>query len=269
MRTSTLRDKDMDLISASSPPSLVSHPVLSAISVEELNQRFPLVKRALFPSSDSKYVVSQERPKGMDCGTRSAASWWLRCVVHHISKTSEGKSISCHITWDTHCLMRGSRDGTPTFSDCITLYHASHLHVSWLLGWGHCLLIPFTEIEVLLNFCPLMFTTSPNLSSKSGRASDLHSSVLNLMPLLWNQMKMQELFISILCTFPVRCHFLALSFYFLSLFLTGSQCKRKVHGGGWEFFTVSGIPGTSLNLWDLSFFNSAVKSEIIDAFHIM
>lgn len=36
MRTSTPRYKDMDLISASSPPSLVSHPVLSAISVEEL-----------------------------------------------------------------------------------------------------------------------------------------------------------------------------------------------------------------------------------------
>lgn len=47
---------------------------------------------------------------------------------------------------------------------------ASHftMHVSWLLGWGHCLLIPFTEIEILLNFCSLMFTTSPNLSSKSG-----------------------------------------------------------------------------------------------------
>ena len=238
MRTSTPRDKDMDLISASSSPSLVSHPVLSAISVEELNQRFPLVKRALFPSSDSKYVVSQERPKVMDCGTWSAASWWLRCVVHHISKTSEGKSISCHITWDTHCLMRGSRDGTPTFSECITLYRASRLHISWLLGWGHCLLIPFTEIEILLNFCSLMLTTSPNLSSKSGWASDLHSSMLNLMPCCETRWRCKSYLFQSSAPFLFTVIFLLCHFTFFHFFWLGVNVKGKCMEGV-ESFSLS------------------------------
>lgn len=53
----------MDLISASSPPSLVSHPVLSAISVEELDQRFPLVKRALFPAQILNTLCLKKDPK--------------------------------------------------------------------------------------------------------------------------------------------------------------------------------------------------------------
>lgn len=146
----------------------------------------------------------------------SAVSWWLRWGAVTSAGPGRERIPSGPIAWDI-IVSEGVQDVTAVSSECVTDHQASRLHVSHL-SWDHCLLIPFTEIEIL-NFCSLMVPTSPNVLSQSGWASYLHCSVLNFAPpLMRNQVKMQDVFMAILFTFRVAVLFSLCYFTFFLFF---------------------------------------------------
>lgn len=146
----------------------------------------------------------------MDCVTQSAAS-----------QVSKNDFLSHQLK---HSLPSdGSPDATPT------LYRIVCLLTTWLGLLS--LLTPFIEITIPLNrslwtspniaLCSLMFETSPNLSPKRGRDSELHSCGLNCTLLLGNQMNGTYFNSPHLCSGPMCCHFPDLSHvtsFFFSLF---------------------------------------------------
>ena len=182
------------------------------------------------PQSDPD-TPSRERPKVMDCVPLPSHSWWLGGVVHHIGKTVKeslfpATSPETLIAWREDLQVERPRlqSTSPSHALCVQLVAA---------GLGHCLLIPFTEVETLLSFCSLMLTTSPNWSSKSGWASDLQGSELNLMSCCESRWRRESYLAQSSPAVPSAA-------ILLSLFLTGSPHESQVHGGWWCSPTISG-----------------------------